>query len=376
MTPSVKSFSRGEIIFKEGSHSTFSYFIIKGEVEISVIRDGQRVILEKIGKGNSFGEMAPILKEPRSATATATEFTETYIVDENTLDKLLKETNPLVRTIAFALIKRIQRANDQIGAHQGTNSVIKAAALVLELTSAAFDRGAGGVVRIPFDHAVNVVAESTMTPSFRIRKVLDMMLGYKLLGRDRIGGVPQLTFVPGELVSRASGVVDQMGDKLNNQIHSESEFLQLSEAASLCNIEQGQLLLHITRGNVPDDMFLFYRSRLMAQLEQFGVISSGESGSTARGQLLPIFDIDDEKLGIAVAKMEPFELAQLVRGQPEAIADRLLSVLSERRRRVIADAVSKINEVDERLVTRLEVVLQDLLGIRISESEEEAAKNE
>ena len=105
MSLSIKSFAKGEVIFREGGTSRYAYFEMKGKVEISVMRDGRKVVLEKVGTGRCFGEMAPIVGETRSATAVALEYTETYPVDSVTLEQLI-----VLRTTAPETLNAILEA--------------------------------------------------------------------------------------------------------------------------------------------------------------------------------------------------------------------------------------------------------------------------
>lgn len=61
------TFEAGQVIFERGDGSDYMYGIVDGEVDIRV---GETVI-ETIGGGSVFGEMALIDDEPRSATAVA-----------------------------------------------------------------------------------------------------------------------------------------------------------------------------------------------------------------------------------------------------------------------------------------------------------------
>ena len=65
-------FAPGEIIFRQGDEGDFIYSIIDGRVE--VIReepDGEAKVINKLGPGDYFGEMALIRHAPRTATVRA-----------------------------------------------------------------------------------------------------------------------------------------------------------------------------------------------------------------------------------------------------------------------------------------------------------------
>ena len=63
----VESFSSGEIIFEQGQPGEVMYLIKDGKVDI---KRGDKVV-NALGAGDIFGEMALIDNEPRSATAIA-----------------------------------------------------------------------------------------------------------------------------------------------------------------------------------------------------------------------------------------------------------------------------------------------------------------
>jgi putative ABC transport system ATP-binding protein len=62
----------GEILFNKGDPGDLVYLVDEGEIEI--VRphaDGQDDVVARLGPGDYFGELAPILRLPRSATARA-----------------------------------------------------------------------------------------------------------------------------------------------------------------------------------------------------------------------------------------------------------------------------------------------------------------
>ncbi len=64
-----RSYDSGEVIEKEGGSGVAFYLITNGSVEV---RKAEKRVA-KLGRGQFFGEMALIDKQPRSATVVATE---------------------------------------------------------------------------------------------------------------------------------------------------------------------------------------------------------------------------------------------------------------------------------------------------------------
>src|SRR2546425_7552046 len=64
-----RSYGAGEVIEKEGGSGVAFYLITSGSVEV---RKAEKLV-SKLGRGQFFGEMALIDKQPRSATVTSAE---------------------------------------------------------------------------------------------------------------------------------------------------------------------------------------------------------------------------------------------------------------------------------------------------------------
>lgn len=114
MDPSItlRQFEKGQVIFREGSVPGEVYLIKRGEVEISKVMDGEHMTLKRLGVNEIFGEMALIDQSPRSATATALEVTECYVLDKHVFEKRVKEMDPFMRGIYRIMASTIREMNE------------------------------------------------------------------------------------------------------------------------------------------------------------------------------------------------------------------------------------------------------------------------
>ena len=101
----VRRFDAGERIFLEDDAADCMYLVRSGTVD--VITFG--TVLESVGPGGIFGEMALIDGGPRSAAALAAEATEVALIDKETFHALLREEPAFALEVMRVLAQRIRR---------------------------------------------------------------------------------------------------------------------------------------------------------------------------------------------------------------------------------------------------------------------------
>lgn len=85
-TPQLLSFGAGDVIVEQGSHGDHIYWVETGLVEVFGTGDeGGEVVLARLGPGRYFGELAPLLGTPRTASVRAVETTTLAV---HTIDSL------------------------------------------------------------------------------------------------------------------------------------------------------------------------------------------------------------------------------------------------------------------------------------------------
>ena len=106
-----KLYKDGETIIKAGDVGTCMYVVQEGQVEVSIDRDGQPLILSRLGKGDFFGEMAIFEHEVRSATVKSCGPARVLTVDKSNFLRRIQEDPAL----AFRVRGRRHRRGYQRG---------------------------------------------------------------------------------------------------------------------------------------------------------------------------------------------------------------------------------------------------------------------
>jgi len=104
----AKTFIAGDTLLREGASGDVAYMIEHGQVEVSKMVDGRKVVLNTLGPGAIVGEMALIDKAPRMATVTALGKTVALVIDQRVFDKVLADAPPVLRALVLAYTSHLR----------------------------------------------------------------------------------------------------------------------------------------------------------------------------------------------------------------------------------------------------------------------------
>ena len=109
---SLRFYEQGAVIFRENDDGMEMFIIVQGIVEIrKSTGPASSKILTTLQKGDMFGEMAIIEKQPRSATAVAVQPTRVLVLNEKLYDSMVGSNPDFARKMNRVLSERIRRAD-------------------------------------------------------------------------------------------------------------------------------------------------------------------------------------------------------------------------------------------------------------------------
>lgn len=107
----LRTFAAGERIFLEEDAGNAMYVVRSGAVD--VISFGK--VLEHVGPGGVFGEMALIDDSPRAAAALASQPTEVAVIDKTAFLALIAEEPEFALQIMKLMAERVRRKPSGVG---------------------------------------------------------------------------------------------------------------------------------------------------------------------------------------------------------------------------------------------------------------------
>lgn len=126
---------RGAVVVREGDRTDSIYFVVNGNLKVSVSDDeGREVILSILGPGELFGEMGVLDNNPRSATITATLSSDLVTINKADFQSCLMGNFDISLFIMRGLAQRLRQADRKIESLALMDVFGRVARLLLDLS--------------------------------------------------------------------------------------------------------------------------------------------------------------------------------------------------------------------------------------------------
>lgn len=159
----LKTYSRGDVIFRESDPSDAFFTVISGRVKIfKMLPTGKDVILEIFGAGDPFGAVAAYDGRPFPASAMALEDTTCLLLPRGAFFALLEQHPSLVRGLLHGMTQRLVELTNRLAELSGGRIEARLARLFLKLADSSGRRDRGGVF-IPLALSRQELADLTGT---------------------------------------------------------------------------------------------------------------------------------------------------------------------------------------------------------------------
>ena len=121
----TKHFEPEDVIIRQGEWLGELHIVKSGLVSVTVTdAEGRSVEAAQLGKGECFGEMSLLTGQPPSATVTAREETDTWVMSQHDLMTLLGATPILLQNISHILSERLSRMDARYTAGKLAETVV------------------------------------------------------------------------------------------------------------------------------------------------------------------------------------------------------------------------------------------------------------
>ena len=275
----IKTYMKGNLIFKEGDPGSSAFLIRSGSVDIYKVMNNKKILLERLKPGEIFGEMSILSKEPRSAYAMANEFTEVVLINKNDLEASIQKSLPIVQALANLLIKRLRRTNNMIHEHT-TNNIFLSVCNVLYLLHISPDKSVRYVKEadvavdgVIYDILVERIKEILSLSKIEIDSVMKYLveLGLIELEQKKLGPM---------VIKKIAKIIepDNFGEVIKEYAKDwkpesgafvqDLEFTDISEFAKLLGNSNEAVLKKMINGEIPIELLYVHKAGSIAWAEE------------------------------------------------------------------------------------------------------------
>lgn len=365
----VRAFA-GDVLYTEGMPAPHMYVVKEGEVDLYLVRDEKRTVIETLRKGQCFGIEPHHAASMRVHNAAARSYCELYLIDNGTVNKAIDASADLVRSALNTLSERLSVAHELIARRVNYQPELLMYAQLLQLAGLAdLGRQAGSAppgnrplarthgsrgsdaapqVAQPLLQDLITQARTLFGHSDRhIRGLLGKFVSLHLVRivDDGASG-KRVAFSPRDLVAQVRKIVEDDAD-IDRLVY---EYLSLDEFAAMVDVDRAVLLKKLADGEFAEDIFTFRRSEIMRALDQKGRRYFAERKGKAPAEFADVSDIefaDPRSVFAVVSRMDTYDLAKVLHTLGDGDARRkILGALSSRRRADLEQDLKDLREVD------------------------------
>ena len=353
----IRAFA-GDVLYTEGMPGTHMYVVKEGEVDIDMVREEKRVVVETLGRGQCFGMTPHLPKGRRLNNAAARTYCELYLIDNLSLETQLSATPELPSSVLHTLSDRLSAAHELIATRVNYQPDILIYAQLLYLlgiadigkqTASKAEASGKQAMASPLLQDVVLNARIMFAHSDKhIRTCLAKLLNLHLIRIDDEKGTgKRVMFSPQEIVRQARKVTDSTANDADKLSY---EYISVDEFSAMVDVDRSTLLRKLASSDFSDDVFTFRKAEIMRLLDEKGRRFFAERKIKTPDEFNDILDIEfaDQKTVFAViSKHDTLDLAKVLSTITEdAVKQKILSALSRSKREEVENDLSDMKPAD------------------------------
>jgi CRP-like cAMP-binding protein len=354
----VRAFA-GDVLYTEGMPASHMYVIKDGEVDLYLVRDEKRTVVETLKKGQCFGMEPHLQQQLRLHNAVARSYCELFLVSNEVVTKAIDDSPDLAQSLLHTLSERLAVAHRLIATRVNYQHDLQIYAKMLYLLGIADVgklatkprwAGAGLADTIARPKLQDVYANARVMfghSDKHIRACLTKLVSLHLIRiEDERGDGKQVLFSPKDIVAQVRKVV---GDDVDNDKQS-YEYISVDEFAALVEVDRAAVLKKLAGGEFADDVFTFRRADILRLLNEKGKRFFVERRIKVPAEFSDVSDLefaDQKSVFAAISKVDSFDLAKLLSTVDEGpVRAKVMNALSSRRRDELESDLKDMGPVD------------------------------
>lgn len=360
----IKSFYKGQTIYKEGQKGTVAYMIKKGTVNIYRTTEGRKTVIDRLSKGDIFGEMGPLNGSERAESAEAAEFCELMLLTEQVIQTLLGRCPKTMQHLTKILIRRLRSATD--ATPKAHKSSFLSICRILEMAyrchvsmkPADASKVTGHKHGIASSALSRQVKNILLVSQLEIDSTLDQLAGLKIITITKIGSGKSFSerYIAINDPDTFFDVAATLHKELSrtSALEPELEYIDIHDLAEVLEADAEILYKKIANKEVPESLFLFPRNQVLAWAQEqdedfFKRVKRKRKKITDLEDVEDIVFVDNSTCKVVFEKLGYYKLGILTASAGEDARQKILGNLSKKIAAIVleeAEALSPVNPVE------------------------------
>lgn len=350
----------GDVLYTENMPAHHMYVVKEGVVDIYMIREEKRVVVESLGKGQCFGMAPHIAKGARRVNnAAARTYCELYLISNDVLDDDMAQAPTLTLSLLKALSDRLSTAHEIVATRVNYQPEVVVYAQLLHLLGVAEVGRAviqqakmGGsqqpIVASPLLAEVFLQARTMLGHSDQhIRACLSKLLNLHLIRvEDEKGNGKRVYFSPLEIVVQARKITSNQDEPKK----VDYEYISVDEFSTMVEIDRNLLLRKLAGSEFADDVFTFRKSEVLRLLNDKGKKFFAERKIKTPDEFSDILDLefaDQKSVFTMVSQQDTLDIAKVLKNvDSDVVKQKLLAALSRSKREEVEQDIESLSQVD------------------------------
>jgi len=364
---SVKTFHKGQLVFKKGQPGNKAFLIKKGAIDLCIIKDGRKTLLESLKTGQLFGELGLINEDPRPFDAIATEFTELVIIEKEFLNQFIKNSPGIVQAFLNAMISQFNRLSKQqdddietlTGANfLGISKVLNLMYVAHKNAQQTNQKGKkeGEDPGIDYQELTKKIRSVFPVNQLDIDNALKRLADLYYIEINFKKGQTAKTmqkFVKVRDPDNFDRVVENIAQHMGTDAsYSAQEYIDIVEAAKMVNTTEELIYKKIASNEIPENLFFVNKSGFMEFASEKGEYFF-KKAKRKRVKIEDIEDVNDliyvdgKTLRDVLSEIGYYKLSVLMKIAEEETQQKLFSCLSGRIATIVKTEMEGLEDIDE-----------------------------
>ena len=362
-SPNIKSFYKGQTIFKEGQESNVAYMIRKGRVNIFKNINNKKVILAHLKEGEIFGEMGVITKAPRTADAEAVEYCDLMVLTEQLFKKLLGQCPKTIQYMTKLLIHRLQKTDQLIPEGTSKSTFLSVCRILdmeyrnhLNMPKDEQRREPNYNMGIPMNRFAKTVKEIILISQLELEDILNKLAKLKIITLGSLKTSKAFTerFIsindPKNFLSVSESLYKEL-QRTDFSATTELAFVDIFEFAEHVDAEPRIVYKKMANMEVPETLFFFHKSQAFAWADEqeqgfFNKVKRRRKNVEDFEDVNDVVYLDNATLKDALGRIGYHKVGVLLAVAEEDARKKLLANLAKKVARAVEDEIRHVDETE------------------------------